>query len=153
MEQPAEFEHRLRAIEARLSVLESPAAEPTPKPGVEDSVLFAGDVTYGGGLRARYRWHRPAGALTAMSWDANLERLAALAHPLRGAILRRLFQSPATAAELVEEGIAGSTGAAYHHLGALHSGGWITREPGGRHFLRTARVIPLLSIIAATEEH
>ncbi|RSZ66132.1 ArsR family transcriptional regulator [Corynebacterium hylobatis] len=153
MDQTTALERRLRSIEARLSDLESPAAAHIPEPGVEDSVLFVGDVTYGGGRRARYHWHRPAGALTGMPWDENLERLAALAHPLRGAILRRLFQSPATAAELVEEDIVGSTGAAYHHLGALHSGGWITREPGGRHSLRTARVIPLLSIIAATEEH
>lgn len=153
MEIPPEIDHRLRAIEKRLRELESPAAEPAPEPGIEDSVFFTGDVTYGGGRRAQYRWHRPTEALTGMSWDENLERLAALAHPLRGAILRRLFQSPATAAELVEEGIVGSTGAAYHHLGALHSGGWITREPGGRHSLRTARVVPLLSIIAATEEH
>lgn len=153
MDQPAEIEQRLRDIEERLSALESPVSDNLPDPETGDSVLFAGDVTYGGGRRAQYRWHRPTAALTDASWDENLERLAALAHPLRGAILRRLFRSSATAAELVEEGIVGSTGAAYHHLGALHSGGWITREPGGRHSLRTARVVPLLSIIAATEEH
>lgn len=86
-------------------------------------------------------------------WDENLERLAALAHPVRGAILRRLLAAPATVAELVDEHLASSTGTAYHHLGALQAGGWITKESGGRHALRTARVVPLLTIIAATEDH
>ena len=71
---------------------------------------------------------------------------------MRGEILRRLLSSPATATELVEEEIVTSTGTAYHHLSALTNGGWTTKT-NGEYSIRAARVIPLLTIITASEDH
>lgn len=157
-----ELEVRLAAVEERLAALEGAstgASESTGTSGdlwaldhLTDSVVFAGDVRTGAS-HAQYQWQRPTRMLLDEPWDAHLERLAALAHPVRGAVLRRLLDSPATVADLVDEQLATSTGTAYHHLGALQAGGWITKEAGGRWSVRTARVVPLLAVIAATEDH
>lgn len=116
------------------------------------SVVFAGEVTVGD-TAAAYQWQRPTAYLTDQSWDEPLDRLAALTHPVRGGILRRLLSSPTTAAELVEEEVVSSTGTAYHHLNALAAGGWISKDTAGRHSVRTARIVALLTIIAAAEDH
>jgi len=153
-----ELDARLTAIEQRLTALE---AGPTggqasgdlwALDNIADSVIFAGDVRTGAG-HAQYQWQRPTSLLLHEDWSPHLERLAALAHPVRGAILRRLLDAPATVAELLDADLATSTGTAYHHLGALQAGGWIAKEAGGRFSVRTARVVPLLTIIAATEDH
>lgn len=156
-----ELEDRLTAIEERLTALERREGTPTGASTsgdlwvldtIDNSVIFAGDVHTGVG-HAQYQWQRPTGMLLDADWAPHLDRLATLAHPVRGAILRRLLDSPASAADLVDEGLATSTGTAYHHLGTLHAGGWVSKEMGGRWSVRTARVIPLLTIIAATEDH
>ncbi len=167
---------RLEAVERRLDALEAArsAAARSPAPGhpatgddelpwllrqlrereqlPDGSVIFAGEVQIGG-RHALYQWQRPARALADEPWDEHLERLAAIAHPVRGAVLRRLLASPATAAELVGEGIVSSAGAAYHHLGGLAAGGWTAKDARGRHSVRTARIVPLLTIIAAAGDH
>ncbi|APT89000.1 hypothetical protein CFRA_06790 [Corynebacterium frankenforstense DSM 45800] len=123
--------------------------EHLPLPG--GSVLYAGDVRVGGASYS-YQWERETAYLTEGDWDDAAERLAAVAHPVRTRILRRLLEAPATAAELVEEGAVSSTGAAYHHLGALHAAGWTGKSPAGAHHVRPARVVALLTLILATDE-
>ncbi|WP_448854034.1 ArsR/SmtB family transcription factor [Corynebacterium frankenforstense] len=123
--------------------------EHSPLPG--GSVLYAGDVRVGGASYS-FQWERETAYLTEGDWDEAAERLAAVAHPVRTRILRRLLEAPATAAELVEEGAVSSTGAAYHHLGALHAAGWTGKSPAGAHHVRPARVVALLTLILATDE-
>lgn len=168
------IDERLSSLEERVAALEGPTsprdpASPPRAPDLDEqfwvlnelprhgefpdgSVIFAGDVSFGG-KQAAYQWHRPTQFLIDESWDDNLERLGALAHPVRGALLRRLLAAPATVTELVAEEVVTSTGTGYHHLGALQAGGWVAKGPGGRFSVRTARVVPLLTIIAATEDH
>ncbi len=117
----------------------------------DGSVIFGGNINVGKRSYA-YQWQRPTTFVTDGSWAENLERLSALAHPVRGEILRRLLADPATAAELVEENIVSSTGTAYHHLSALTHAGWIAKS-GGEYSIRPPRVIPLLTIITASEDH
>ena len=117
----------------------------------DGSVIFGGNINVGKRAYA-YQWQRPTTFVTDEEWTENLERLSALAHPVRGEILRRLLAAPATAAELVEENIVSSTGTAYHHLSALTHAGWTTKY-GGEYAIRPARVIPLLTIITASEDH
>ncbi len=164
---------RLAALEARVAALES--AEPhasesgdaaahdfwvvdhleskkSPQLGADHgSVVFGGSVSLGDRQYA-YQWERSTDYLVNRDWDEYTERVAAIAHPVRGAILRRLLSAPATVAELVEESIVSSTGTAYHHIGALHSAGWIAKL-NGHYEVRPSRVIPLLTIIASGEEH
>ena len=117
----------------------------------DGSVIFGGNINVGKRAYA-YQWQRPTTFVTDESWAENLERLSALAHPVRGEILRRLLAAPATAAELVEEHIVSSTGTAYHHLSALTHAGWTTKSDG-EYAIRPPRVIPLLTIITASEDH
>ncbi|GAB2507038.1 Helix-turn-helix domain protein [Corynebacterium atrinae] len=140
-----ELDERLAAIESRLAALEGTRPDLSD---VDDLISFTG--THGGVV---YEWNRPAQFLIDTTWTDHLDRLAALAHPVRGAILQRLLQAPSTVAELVDDRVVTSTGTAYHHLGALQAGGWVAKEQAGVFSLRPTRVIPLLTIIAATEEH
>ena len=175
-----ELERRLAAIEARLAVLEehvpkeTAATLPTGTKQVDDSadtywaltelslrnntadntgaVMFAGHVTTSE-QEAMYQWTRPTDFFLATSWDDPMTRLTALAHPVRGTILRTLLDAPATAAQLAEKNVVTSTGTAYHHLNALMSAGWISKKPTGEFSIRASRIVPLLTILACCEDH
>lgn len=169
---------RLGALEGRVAALESqasssggtsPLTRATGEYWVVDGVEASrpqaetdnepdnGALVFGGSVRVSgreyaYQWQRETDYLLGHEWDEYTERIAAIAHPVRGAILRRLLTKPASVAELVEEAIVSSTGTAYHHLGALQDAGWVAKLNG--HFeVRPARVVPLLTIIAAGEDH
>ena len=162
------LESRVLALEERVAKLEQPTPTPIEASADESTMWLAdalepseelpkGSVIFGGNLTISessyiYQWQRPTEAVTHGDWSENLDRLAALAHPIRGDILRRLLTAPASATELAEEEIVTSTGTAYHHLSALTSAGWTTKA-GGKYTLRPARVVPLLTIITASEAH
>lgn len=174
-----ELERRLAAIEARLAALEEripeeTTAAPTGTKQVDDSadtywaltelslrnntadntgaVMFAGHVTTSE-QEAMYQWTRPTDFFLATSWDDPMTRLTALAHPVRGTILRTLLDAPATAAQLAENNVVTSTGTAYHHLNALMAAGWISKKPTGDFSIRVSRIVPLLTILACCEDH
>lgn len=160
---------RLDALEARVAALESALAGSSDTPSRDmdlpdlptamralegcdnGAVAFGGSVTTDSGTYD-YQWARPTEWVSAHDWSEQIERLAALAHPVRGEILRHLLAAPATAADLVAAEVVTSTGTAYHHLNALHAAGWVDKEHGA-FVLRPARVIPLMTIITATEAH
>ena len=175
-----ELERRLATIEARLAALEEHAPKetaatlPTGTKQVDDTadtywaltelssrnntadntgaVMFAGHVTTSE-QEATYQWTRPTDFFLATSWDDPMTRLTALAHPVRGTILRTLLDAPATAAQLAEKNVVTSTGTAYHHLNALMSAGWISKKPTGDFSIRVSRIVPLLTILACCEDH
>lgn len=156
---------RIEALEERVAALEeyfssvpnnSPAWERDAGPNdsnsvVDGEVTLQGSVTLGTG-RYEYQWTRPTHWITNGPWDGQIERLAALAHPVRGEILRHLLCQPATAADLVEAHIVSSTGTAYHHLKELQSAGWVAKTAGA-YEIPPARVIPLMTIMIASEAH
>ena len=175
-----ELERRLATIEARLAALEEHAPKetaatlPTGTKQVDDTadtywaltelssrnntadntgaVMFAGHVTTSE-QEAMYQWTRPTDFFLTTSWDDPMTRLTALAHPVRGTILRTLLDAPATAAQLAENNVVTSTGTAYHHLNALMAAGWISKKPTGEFSVRTSRIVPLLTILACCEDH
>ena len=175
-----ELERRLATIEARLAALEEHAPKetaatlPTGTKQVDDTadtywaltelssrnntadntgaVMFAGHVTTSE-QEAMYQWTRPTDFFLATSWDDPMTRLTALAHPVRGTILRTLLDAPATAAQLAENNVVTSTGTAYHHLNALMAAGWISKKPTGEFSIRLSRIVPLLTILACCEDH
>ena len=150
------------AASAAGTVREQPPAEETedpfwaltslqehcPAPG---AVVFAGAVDVGAG-HLEYQWGRPTEHLLATDWAEHAETVAALGHPLRLALLRRLLDGEHTVAQLVDELELASTGVAYHHLSALQSGGWVTTPRRGSWALAPPRVVPLLAIITALEK-
>lgn len=175
-----ELERRLATIEARLAALEEHAPKetaatlPTGTKQVDDTadtywaltelssrnntadssgaVMFAGHVTTSE-QEAMYQWTRPTDFFLTTSWDDPMTRLTALAHPVRGTILRTLLDAPATAAQLAEKNVVTSTGTAYHHLNALMAAGWISKKPTGEFSIRLSRIVPLLTILACCEDH
>ena len=178
-----ELERRLATIEARLAALEEHAPKEPKKPAatlptgtkqVDDTadtywaltelssrnntadntgaVMFAGHVTTSE-QEAMYQWTRPTDFFLTSSWDDPMTRLTALAHPVRGTILRTLLDAPATAAQLAENNVVTSTGTAYHHLNALMAAGWISKKPTGDFSIRVSRIVPLLTILACCEDH
>ncbi len=170
MDNRSDVTERLAALEVRVALLEGArsADGETSQPvdsqslwileGLERSlpgdggVAFAGSVTTGAAV-ARYQWARPTSVLTEHPWDEQLERVAAVAQPVRGAILRSLLDGPATVADLVEAGVVTSTGTAYHHVAALTAAGWLTKGPGGRLAIPAGRIVPLLTLITCGEDH
>ncbi|WP_299301185.1 helix-turn-helix transcriptional regulator [uncultured Brachybacterium sp.] len=175
---PAELLDRLSTLEARVDELESdrtgapaPAVSTlTAAPGESPSenpfwaltslkerlpapggVLLTGAVDVGAG-HLEYQWSRPTEHLLETDWQQHAESVAALGHPLRMGILRRLLDGEHTVAQLVEELELGSTGIAYHHLSALQVGGWVHSPRRGSWSLPTPRVIPLLTILIALEK-
>ena len=174
-----ELDRRLTTIEARLAALEEhvpkeTATTPTGTKQVDNdadtywaltelssrnntadntgAVMFAGHVTTSE-QEAMYQWTRPTDFFLTSSWDDPMTRLTALAHPVRGTILRTLLDAPATAAQLAEKNVVTSTGTAYHHLNALMAAGWISKKPTGEFSIRTSRIVPLLTILACCEDH
>ncbi|WP_193105153.1 helix-turn-helix domain-containing protein [Brachybacterium sp. FME24] len=119
--------------------------------GDPGAVLFAGSVEVGLG-HVEYQWARPTEYLLATDWADRAESVAALGHPLRLAILRRLLDGEHTVAQIVDELELGSTGVAYHHLSALQTGGWVTSPRRGSWSIPASRVIPLLTIVTALED-
>ena len=115
------------------------------------AVVFAGAVDVGAG-HLEYQWGRPTEHLLATDWAEHAETVAALGHPLRLAMLRRLLDGEHTVAQFVDELELASTGVAYHHLSALQGSGWVTSPRRGSWALATPRVVPLLAIITALEK-
>ena len=78
--------------------------------------------------------------------------LAALAHPTRAAIARRLLAGPATVAELQQATGVTSAGRLYHHLNTLSSCRAV--EPAGRSVYRVpARaVVPTMVLLLAAAD-
>ncbi|MGV0345320.1 ArsR/SmtB family transcription factor [Corynebacterium coyleae] len=149
------LEARLTAIEARIDALERASLPQSPEfhaDGNHDgSVSFTGDIALPTGTYT-YTWARPTAWITDQPWDDAMDRIAALAHPVRGAILRHLLAAPASVTELVESELVSSTGTAYHHLKELQAAGWV-RKQGGMFEIPPARVIPLMAIVIAGEDH
>lgn len=118
--------------------------------GEDGAVRFVGTLTTRSGP-AEYQWTRTGAALMDLDWAEHADRIAALGHPLRLAILHRLIDGARTVAKLVDELELGSTGVAYHHLSALQQAGWVTSPRRGAWTIPVARIIPLATIILATE--
>jgi len=116
------------------------------------TVLTRGLVRDGSGAR-EYRWDAEAtvDALLATDDDHASRLLAAIGHRQRLAILKRILDTPTTAADLVSALELGTTGAAYHHLNVLQSAGLVTQEGRGLFAVQTERVAALLAILAGIE--
>ena len=103
----AELEARVAALEGRIKPTDASPASTTEEGSAywlvdalapngqlpDGSVIFGGNINVGKRTYA-YQWQRPTNFVTDEDWAENLERLSALAHPVRGEILRRLLAAP-----------------------------------------------------------
>lgn len=148
---------RLEAIEAVIARHEALFAKEghsiNDSPETTDGAIhFSGQFENASGSIS-YSWSRPPHHLLEEAWDSSFTRLAALAHPQRGLILKQLLNDPCSVSTLCQLGVTSSTGTAYHHLNELESAGWVRKGRGGVYEVPTERIIPLLTIISASENH
>lgn len=152
---------RLDAIERRLAELEG---RPEPVDVSSDerfwalnalkrmyeepgAVLFTGAVTIAG--EERYEWQegRPTGALLEQDWSEFAQGLAALAHPVRLALVQAVVSGTRTTGELAGDERFGTSGQLYHHLRQLVAAGWLKQTGRGHYAVPVERMLPLLVIV------
>lgn len=156
----------LEDLERRVAALESRLAEQPAEPETAQGDLWvlnglrhrcpAGAVVFAGSIEGErgplaYQWARPTAFFEHQDWASHAAALAALGHPARLTLLRRLFDGPATAADLAEQAGLSSVGVVYHHLHQLTAAGWVRPLGGGRHGLNPQRAVALLAVLLATE--
>ncbi|RFU82861.1 ArsR family transcriptional regulator [Streptomyces triticagri] len=175
-----ELEERVAELERRIAALEKPGADAGGRAGDGDfwalegfkeqlgswgaedgGVLFTGAVR----LPTGERWEWQQAALTdgqlgpaedsAQQSEEGTQRiadgLAALGHPVRIRLLRAVLAGRRTAADLSALDGIGTTGQIYHHLRQLSAAGWLTTTGRGRYAVPGTRVVPLLTILAASQ--
>jgi hypothetical protein len=114
-------------------------------------VIYAGDVALPGGKR--YLWQRESALtpLLALNWADLGDTIAALAHPVRLAMLKAcLGESRSTQDLLALEGM-GTSGQLFHHLKTLQGAGWLRSLQRGQYEVPAERVVPLLAILSAAQ--
>lgn len=173
----SDVESRLAALEAQVELLTKAAAasaeqavanqsgtakrkskpdrhwafEPLKNLSDEGGVTFAGYVILP--TEETYAWQiesKLADALAA-DWSVAQTPLAALAHPMRLAILKALLHGKRDTQSLQTLPEMGTSGQLYHHLKELESAGWIRQPRRGEYNLLAERVVPLLAILVACE--
>lgn len=145
-----DLDARLAEVEARLAALEGrpPAREAADAPesgvvGYEGTVRLHGEV--------QWRIELTPAAVLDLPVGASARVLAALGNPVRLVLVRLLLDGPATAAELQKAAGLSSTGALYHHLGAL-SGARVVEQADGRYRVPATGVVPLLVALLAAAD-
>ncbi|MFG1922356.1 helix-turn-helix domain-containing protein [Cryptosporangium sp. NPDC048952] len=150
---------RVAALERRLDAWEATGG-PVPdvadafwaleglKARTDNAVLFTGTVELPNGERYDWQYGTPVEALLDSEWSAWADRLAALGHPVRLRLLRRILSGARTTAELADDEELGTTGQLYHHLRHLVAAGWLQSAARGRYTVPPERVVPLLVILS-----
>lgn len=125
------------------------ALERHPDPA--GALAFGGRVTLGTGETYYWQIERAAAGLLGQDWTPAAGPLAALAHPVRLAILRALLTGTGETTALAALPGLGTTGQLYHHLKPLEAAGWIRQPRRGEYAVVAERAIPLLAVLAACE--
>lgn len=113
------------------------------------AVLFTGSVSLPTGRHYDWQLGTLASDLLDEDWAPAGDALAALGHPVRLMLVRRVLNGADTSAELGALDELGTSGQLYHHLRQLVSAGWLRQTSRGRYQVPPDRVIPLLVIISA----
>jgi len=129
----------------RLSGNKGPAFS---APGVAGSVAYGGITATTGGGRLMWQAEHPLPDVLAADVRPAAAVLAALGHPVRLEILRRLLLGDHTLAELQRVPGIGTTGQLHHHLRELRAVGLVVHR---RNYYAAApdRVVPWLVAVAA----
>jgi len=161
----------LRALERRVALLEqchaAEVATPADAAAATDEqswalvelrsrgaspggVVYAGAVDLPDGAHVDRQRVTGTAALLEQPWESSTARLAALAHPVRIELLRRVLLGARTTAALTDLEFVGTSGQLYHHLRPLLTAGWLRQAARGRYEVPANRVVPLLVVLAAT---
>lgn len=157
---------RLAALERRVRRLESPADAGSSNGNTADrfwaltglrerladssgQVLFTGLTNLPSG--EVYEWQQGAStdALLDLDWSQLSAPFAALGHPVRLELLRRVLHGHHAVGELQELVELSTTGQLYHHVKQLIAAGWLRAAGRGHYAVPGERVIPLLVFLSA----
>lgn len=121
--------------------------------GARGALHYAGSFRQGDTLLKWEPQAREADALLEFDSERAAKILAALGHKQRLDILRALLVQPQTGAALVEQLQMGTTGQLYHHIKALAGADLLRQEErGGLYAVQPQRLLPILLLLAATDE-
>lgn len=159
------LEERVAALEERVAALTA-QPEQIVEPSRHEQTFWAleglraqigdlegGAVLYTGIVELspteHYEWQMglPVQGLLEDDWSGPATTLAALGHPVRLMLLKRVLQGVRNPAELAEQEGLGTTGQIYHHLRQLVSAGWLRASARGVYEVPGERVIPLLALV------
>jgi hypothetical protein len=140
-----------------IEVLRRRSGAPFDADGVAGSVLFAGSATLpteaagpGSGTVVWQEEH-PVPRLLGNGWTDAAGALAALGHPVRLELIRRLLSGAHTTHELAEIPDLGTSGQLYHHLRELQAAGLVVQRRRNDYAVPADRVIPCLVLVAAAQ--
>lgn len=135
-----------------VDVLRERRGEPFESPDARGGLVYAGYLrTPGTGLVA-WQIERPVPPALRRTWEVAAPVLAALGHPVRLEIVRRLLLGARTSQDLQEIPEIGSTGRLYHHLRELQECGLVESRRRNRYGIAQTKVVPCLVMIAAAAE-
>ena len=155
------IEERLAAVERQLAELTAQPARPMAVAAGDDTfwalqglkeragnaVLFTGAVDLPTGEHADWQLGAMTDDLLAEDWSGPAATLAALGHPVRLLLLRKILEGVRTTADLAAQDGLGTTGQLYHHLRQLVSAGWLRQAARGQFVVPPERIVPLLAIV------
>lgn len=158
------IDERLARLEERVAALEETPASPGSSTsdfwvleglrpaaeGTEGIVLWAGVVDTAAGP-VEWQMGRPAAELVDPEHVEDFaERLAALGHPVRLALVLAVVRGTTKVTDLAEQLESASTGQIYHHIKALTAAGWLRQAARGHVAVPAERVVPLLVAVGVS---
>lgn len=158
------IEERVARLEKRVAALEESPAPRSPSTGdfwvleglrpvaqgTDGVVLWAGVVDTGAGPVEWQMARRVADLIDPESVDVFADRLAALGHPVRLALVLAVVRGTTKVTDLVEQLQLASTGQIYHHIKALTAAGWLRQAARGHVTVPAERVVPLLVAVGVS---
>ena len=113
-------------------------------------VVIAGAIDLPDGAHVDWQGVADTTTLLDQRWEPSTDRLAALAHPVRIDLLRRVLLGARTTAALTDLEIVGTSRQLYQHLRPLLTAWWLRQAARGRYEVPDERVVPLLVVLAVT---
>ncbi|MDO5499436.1 MAG: winged helix-turn-helix domain-containing protein [Propionibacteriaceae bacterium] len=131
--------------------------------GTTGAILFTGSWQPGSGISGEdpvpaqesarqgidWQFGRSVDDLMDHAWSDTATPLAALGHPVRLELLKRVLSGTTATRELAETEGLGTSGQLHHHLRALVAAGWLRQRQRGDYEVPGQRVIPLMAILVA----
>lgn len=162
------LKEHVRVERAGASAADGSRSQLSPKLGkldrrADDEAALGAVSSYG-----TFRLPDPNGAMRKVRWqvenasveslipediDLAAQRLAAIGHRQRIAILVHLIQQPSSVSELVSNLDLGTSGAAYHHLNVLQGSGLVAQQERGTFEVvpqQTGFIVGILTALATT---
>jgi DNA-binding transcriptional ArsR family regulator len=148
----AALEERVERLEGRPGAAASVAlADGFLDGDVAGSLMFAGTATLPGAGSVVWQEEHGVPSVVASGWADAAVALAALGHPVRLELIRRLLAGAHTTHDLAEIPDLATSGQLYHHLRELQAAGLVQQRRRNDYAVPADRVILCLILVAAAK--